>query len=760
MKQVSQSIKDGRIQVLEVPAPTLRPHGVLVRNSWSLISAGTERAKVETGQKSLLGKARSRPDQVAQVIAKVRRDGLLQTYQTVKARLEELNPIGYSTAGVVAAVGELAGAFKPGDRVACGGGEYANHAELVYVPGTLCVPVPDEVGLDEAAFATVGAIAMQGVRQSGAALGDRVAVVGLGLLGQLTVQLLRAAGCEVAGVDPDTARCSLATRFGAMAVVSSPGEAGVRSLLAASKGLGYDSVIITAATKDSTPVVFAGKIARDRGTVVVVGDVGMSIPRAPFYEKELTLKLSRSYGPGRYDPHYEELALDYPPGYVRWTEQRNMAEFIRLLAERRIDVQSLITHRYAIDGAPEAYALLAERGSGALGVLLEYPQRAAGPAAVPAAASATPAAAEATAAPPAASAAAPEAPTPPPEPARIWLAAPTPAVPKARGVGVSFLGAGNFATATLLPALAADHRFVPRGVYTISGLSARDVAERNHFAYCAGSPDELLADPDTAAVVIATRHASHAELAQKALRADKTVFVEKPLALSEDELAAVVDTQRETRGRLLVGFNRRFSPLTRKVGDGLAHRSSPATVLIRVNAGPIAPSHWIQRLEEGGGRIVGEVCHFVDLAAALAGTRATSVYAVSADPDKPAVLSDTLTITLTFLDGSVGTIVYAATGDTAYPKERVEAFCEGAVFVIDDFRSLTVTRSGRTHTEKLSRTDKGHAAEMRAFLDFAQGVEPLLTFSECVASTAATFKVIESLTTGRPVSVPRVMVEG
>lgn len=728
MKQVSQSLRDGRIQVLDVPAPTLRPHGVLVQTAWSLISAGTERAKVETGQKSLVGKARSRPDQVAQVVAKVRRDGLLQTYQTVKARLEEQNPIGYSSAGMVTTVGELAGGFKPGDRVACGGGEYANHAEVAYVPGTLCVAVPEEIGLDEAAFATVGAVALQGVRQSGATLGHRVAVIGLGLLGQITVQLLHAAGCEVAGVDPDSARCILAAAFGAGTVTSDSGGAGVQTLLAATAGLGYDAVILTAGTKDSGPVRLAGQIACDRGTVVVVGDVGMDIPRTLFYEKELTLRLSRSYGPGRYDPQYEELALDYPPGYVRWTEQRNMAEFIRLLTERRIDVRPLITHRFTIDAAADAYGMLSESGSGALGVLIEYPQTAAART---------------------------------PETDRIWVTTGDSATPtNGRGVGLSLIGAGNFATATLLPALSADGRVVKRGVYTTSGLSARDVADRHGFAYCASSVDDILTDAETAAVVIATRHASHAELAQHGLRAGKTVFVEKPLALTEEQLHAVVETQRATQGRLVVGFNRRFAPFTRKVVDGLACRHSPVAVLIRVNAGPIPATHWIQRLEEGGGRIVGEVCHFVDLAACLVGLRATTVYAVSADLHKAAALRDTLFITMTFPDGSVATVVYAATGDTAYPKERVEVFCEGAVMVIDDFKTLTTTRDGRTRTQRLFRTDKGHAAEIKAFLNLAQGMDSLLDFADCVASTAATFKVVESLTTGLPVSVPRVVVRG
>ncbi len=720
-------MKDGRVQVLDVPAPALRPHGVLVHTAWSLISAGTERAKVDLGQKSLLAKARNRPDQVAQVIEKVRRDGLLRTYRTVKTRLEEQSPIGYSCAGVVTAVGELAGGLKPGDRAACGGGDYANHAEIVYVPGTLCVPVPDEVGLDEAAFATVGAVALQGVRQSGAALGDRVAVIGLGLLGQLTVQLLLAAGCEVAGMDPDPTRCELAGRFGARLATSDDAASATRQLLAATAQHGYDAVIITAAAKNNGPVILAGKIARDRGSVVVVGDVGMGIPRSPFYEKELTLKLSRSYGPGRYDPMYEELALDYPFGYVRWTEQRNMAEFLRLVAERRVDVKSVVTHRIPVDEAADAYAITAQRDSGALGVLLEYSQTT----------------------------------QTQPEPARILVSRAAEKRAGEDGVGVSLLGAGNFATATLLPALSKDRRFVRRGVYTLSGLSARDVAERSRFAFCAGSPDEILSDPETAAVIIATRHASHADLAQKALRAGKTVFVEKPLALTEEDLEAVILAQHDTAGRLVVGFNRRFSPHTRAVVQELIHRTSPAAVLIRVNAGPIPPEHWTQRLEEGGGRIVGEMCHFVDLAACLVGDPVATVYAVSADPEKPLVLSDTLTATLSFLDGSVATILYAANGDTAYPKERVEVFCENEVMVIDDFKTLTICGGGRTSTKRLSQADKGHLAEMQSFLGLAQGLEvPELTFADCVASTAATFKVVESLTTGRPVAVPRVVEQG
>lgn len=721
MKQVSQAMKDGRIEVLDVPAPTLRPQGVLVRSAWSLISAGTEGAKVDLGQKSLLAKARCRPDQVGQVMDKVRSDGVLRTYRTVKARLEERSAIGYSSAGVVAQVGELAAGFTVGGRVACGGGDHASHAEYVYVPATLCVAVPEGVGTDEAAFATVGAVALQGVRQSGVTVGERVAVVGLGLIGLLTVQLLRAAGCEVAGADPDGGRCAAGTAFGAVAATAASGPIAAGELLAATGGLGYDAVIITAGSKSDEPIELAGHIARDRGTVVVVGDVGLRVPRAPFYEKELTLKLSRSYGPGRYDPLYEEMAIDYPAGYVRWTEQRNMAEFLRLVSQGRVDAKALITHRFVVDDAARAYDTVTDRGSGSLGVLLEYPGEE-------------------------------------PERPRMVIGRSAAGEPAVGAVGVGFLGAGNFATATLLPALAADPCFAPRGIYTPSGLSARDVAERSGFAFCAGSPDEVLGDPETRAVVIATRHSSHATLAVQALRAGTVVFVEKPLAITESELDEVVAAQMETGGTLTVGFNRRFAPHVRKMVAALARRSSPANIVLRVNAGAIPPTHWIQRPEEGGGRIVGELCHFVDLAACLVGAPAVRVYAAGADPHASPLLTDDLSVVLSFADGSLVTIVYAATGDTAYPKERIEAFWEGKVMVCDDFKRLSLTQGGRTRTTRAHQADKGHRAEVKAFLDLAAGRPASVpTFADCVASTAATFKVIESLTTGAAAAVPGIV---
>jgi predicted dehydrogenase/threonine dehydrogenase-like Zn-dependent dehydrogenase len=721
MKQVTQSMKDGRIEVLDVPPPSCRPQGILVRTAWSLISAGTEGAKVDMGQKSLIAKARSRPDQAKQVLAKVRQEGVLRTYRTVKTRLEEKNAIGYSSAGIVTEVGELAPGLAVGDKVACGGAEYANHAEYAYVPATLCARVPEGVSLDQAAFATVGAVALQGVRQSGVTVGDRVAVIGLGLLGQITVQLLRAAGCEVAGSDPDSVRCAMALKSGALIATSDSGSVAARRLSAATGELGYDAVIITAGTKSDGPVRLAGEICRDRGTVVVVGDVGMRVPRPPFYEKELTLKLSRSYGPGRYDPTYEEMAIDYPPGYVRWTEQRNMAEFLRLVAEGLIDMHPLISHRFAVDDAASAYATISG-GGGSLGVLLEYPGGE-------------------------------------PERSRIYVARAAGVPTPVGSIGVSFIGAGNFATSTLLPALAADPRFRAQGVCTPSGLSARDVADRAGFSYSTHSADEILADPDTRAVVIATRHESHASIAVQALEAGKVVFVEKPLAMTETELDEVLAAQLRTEGRLTVGFNRRFAVHTRRMLEALARRTTPANIVIRVNAGAIPPTHWIQRAEEGGGRIVGEVCHFVDLASCLAASRPTRVIALSAGAGKPPLLRDDLSVLLTFADGSVATVVYTSGGDTAYGKERVEVFNEGTVVMTDDFRRLALTWGGRVQVQRSTQMDKGHAAEMRAFLDLAAGSQPQeLTFADCVASMAATFKVVESLSLGSPVAVPDVSV--
>ena len=716
MKQVTQRLKDGIVHVAEVPPPGLTAHGVLVTNAYSLISAGTERTKIELGQSSLVEKARRRPDDVKRVLDRVRRDGLLSTYKTVQQRLEARAPLGYSSAGVVDSVGELVEGIRPGDRVACGGAGYANHAEVVYVPQNLCVPVPEGVELSQAAYATVGSIAMHGMRLAEIGLGDRVAVIGLGLLGQLACQIARAAGAVVLGLDVDPGRAELARAHGATATAVVGKDDVGAAAAAVSGGMGVDAVVITAGTSSSDPVIMAGEIARDRGTVVVVGDVGMDVPRALYYGKELTLRVSRSYGPGRYDVSYEEYGIDYPPGHVRWTERRNMAEFLALVASGAVRLDDVTTHVLPVDRAAEAFALVMGEGDGApLGVLLEY---------------------EAS------------------EDRRAPVdVAPRSSKPEGT-VGVGFVGAGNFATGTLLPALTAAGGVALRGVATAGGLSATDAAERYGFSFAAADPGEVIGDDDTDAVVVATRHSSHAEYVRAALEAGTHVFVEKPLALTRDEVDGVVEAWAAASGIVAVGFNRRYSPLTRRLLEHLDAVSGPRSIAIRVNAGALPPDHWTQQVEAGGGRIVGEVCHFIDLAQCLAGSRPTRVHATGAGNGKSAALQDSLVATVAFDDGSLASVVYTADGDTSYPKERVEVFCGGGVGVIDDFRSLSLVKGGREDTTSLTHTDKGHKAEMAAFVAAVRGTpDPVLTFGDVLASTLATLAVVESLGTGSAVEV-------
>ena len=670
----------------------------------------------------MLGKARKRPDDVRKVLAKVKREGLLNTYKMVMERLAEASPLGYSAAGVVSAVGDLAAGIAPGDRVACAGAGYANHAEWISVPANLCARVPDEVSLEDAAYTTIGAIALQGFRQSGAVLGDRVAVIGLGLLGLLTVQIARAAGCQVIGFDLDVSKTELAEECGAAKTGLLGRDNPEATVDRLTGGKGVDAVIITASTSSNQPLELAGLIARDRASVVVVGDVGLSFSRGPYYMKELNLRMSRSYGPGRYDPLYEEFGQDYPEGYVRWTERRNMEEFLRLVALKQVDLSKITTHRFAIDRAPEAYELVTGKSTERfIGVVLEYPQDAQ----------------DVTA------------------PLIKRGSAPT-----VRGdVGLGLIGAGNFVTATLLPALKRQPGVSLLGVSTASGLSAQDTVERHGFTYAADSPEQILDDPSVDAVVIGTRHDMHAGLVAKALVAGKTVFVEKPLAVTREELETVVDAWQGSTGDVMVGFNRRFSPLTQSVKSKVIQGGSASVIQCRVNAGTIPSDHWTQSLEQGGGRIVGEMCHFVDLCCYLAGSFPVKVHAFGLRNGKSPALQDSLVSSLVFANGAVASIVYVAEGDTAYPKELIEVFCGGRVMVIDDFRSSTIVSQGKTTRNKLSHIDKGHAKEMEAFINLARGhPSTTLTFPDAVSSTLATLSVVESLATGQAVDVARLVV--
>lgn len=718
VKQVTQTQRGGALATRDVPPPLLQAHGVVVETAFSLISAGTERSKVEVAKKSLLGKALARPDQVRLALDMVRQAGVAATYQKVSARLSSLSPLGYSSAGIVVYAGANAGDLRPGDRVACAGAGYANHSEYVYVPRNLCARVPSGVSLDHAAYATVGAIALQGVRQAGANLGEAVGVIGLGLLGLLTVQMLKASGCRVIGLDPDAVRRDLAVALGADAALA-PSDSGVEASARALAPGGLDAVILCAATSSSEPVRLAGTLCRDRARVVVVGAVGLEIPRSPFYEKELDVRMSRSYGPGRYDPEYEEQGRDYPIGYVRWTEGRNLDAFLDLLAQKRLDLDALTTHRFAIEEAERAYELLEnKRGEAYLGILLEY-----GPA-------------EGRA------------------PADAGLSVATAKPPVEGAIGVGVLGAGSFAQSMLLPHLARDKGVRLRSVATSSGLTARSVAERIGFERCESDPADVLADPGVGLVVIATRHDSHARLACQALAAGKSVFVEKPLALDEEQLDAVVEAWRAARDPfLMIGFNRRFAPLVNAMKSFLSASPEPMALHYRVNAGYVPATHWVQQPAVGGGRIVGEVCHFVDLLAFLCGSQPCEVFAMAL-PDGGRYSRDNLTATLRFGDGSVATITYVANGDRSVPKERLEVFSGGRAAWLDDFRTLTLAEGGRQRRER-SGQDKGHAAEMQALVAAVGAGRPSpVPFVEAVAASRATLAILQSLATGQPITLP------
>ena len=708
MKQVVQNFRDGELFVEDVPSPSLRPGGVLVATEYSIVSAGTERSKVDLARKNIVAKAIARPDQVRKVLATVRREGLASTFHKVMNKLDSLAPLGYSTSGRVVAVGAGCEQFAVGDLVACGGAGYANHAEVVWIPGNLCAPVPTGVDAADAAFATIGAIALQGVRQAEPRLGETVVVIGLGLLGQLTVQLLAASGCRVIGVDVDPWKIELARKAGAeRALLRS--EDVVAHTMDATRGRGADAVIITAATPNNDPFVLAGDLARDRAHVVLVGAVPIEIPRSPYYEKELDVRLSRSYGPGRYDAAYEEKGLDYPVGYVRWTENRNMEAFLDAVAAKQVRLGELLTHRFALDDAERAYDLLAGGGERFLAIALAYPTK--------------------------------------PAPPQLELIRGDRAV--ARGqVRVGFVGAGSFAGGTLIPLLADLRGVTLATVCTASGLSARDAAIRHTFAASTSDPEAVLGDPEINAVVIATRHDSHAALARDALGRNKAVFVEKPLALGRDELAEVMAATRKNPS-LMVGFNRRFSPHTERVRRAFAGRAGALMVMIRVNAGPILASSWIHDPAIGGGRLLGEGCHFVDLAGAIVGARPRSVRAVGVgSADAASKLRDNFTLVIEYADGSIATILYTSKGDVAFGKERVEVFGDGVAAVIDDFHTSTITRGGAVDKHR-TKQDKGHRDQLVRFVAMATlGGAPPIPLAELEASSLATIAALESLSLG------------
>ncbi len=710
MQQLTQKLKDGETKIVEVPFPQCGARMLLVRNHFSVISAGTEGATANSARKSLLAKARERPQQVKQVLDVLKKQGLVQTYRAVTKKLEAYSPCGYSSAGVVIGVGCEVTGFAPGDKVACAGVGYASHAEVVAVPVNLCVKLAPEANLADAAYNTLGAIAMQGVRQADLHLGDTVLVNGLGLIGQLAAQLCRASGCRVIGMDISTSAVKKAGRFLDLALErNQPGvEAAIDEFTG---GNGVDAVIIAAATSSLDPVNFAGKIARRRASVVILGAVPTGFDRNDYYKKELTLKMSCSYGPGRYDLDYEEKGIDYPVEYVRWTEKRNMEAFQQLLLAGKIDVSALTTHRFKFADAPQAYDMIVNKTEPFTGIVLEYdPDK------------------EVT--------------------SGTIAVAPAASVGVGAGIGVAFIGAGSYAQGNLLPNLPDKIRKVT--VLTNGGTTSRRVAERFGFTGCTDRESDIFENPEVNTVFIATRHDSHASYVIKALEHGKNVFVEKPLALTPGELEAVEKAWSNSGKQLMVGFNRRFAPLSaklkKKIGDG------PMSMLYRINAGNIPAGSWIQDAELGGGRIIGEGCHFIDYMSWICGSLPVRIYACGV-PDSHG-FNDTVNINIEFANGSTGVVAYYANGSKVLDKEYFEVHHAGCSAVLKDFRELKIF--GRRESKfKTFGQDKGQKVMVEAFFDrLRQGGEPLISFAELRAATLASFAVLDSLRDKSPVEIP------
>ncbi|MGA4844216.1 bi-domain-containing oxidoreductase [Streptomyces sp. G45] len=719
MKQVVQNYKSGELALLDVPVPGCKPGGVLVRSAYSLISTGTELMKVSEAGMSMLGKARSRPDQVAKVVQSVATNGVPATYRKVMGKLDSYTPLGYSLCGVVEQVGAGIDDVAVGDLVACAGNEHALHAELNWVPKNLYARVPDGLAPEHAAFGTVGSIALQGVRRGEPQLGDVALVIGLGLIGQLVVQLLAASGVRVVGVDPDPVRCDLAERLGA-AACGDPAAAAVEAAVAElTDGHGVDQVYLAAGGGSNQPVELAARLSRDRGRVVDIGKCRLDLPWNAYYEKELDVRFSRSYGPGRYDPEYELQGRDYPIGYVRWTERRNLACFLDLAARGRVDVEPLISHIADFDDAVETYQSLKDGGLKAVAVLFRYPEGA-------------------------------------PEAVAPAVAVPTVNVKRSPGrvaktpVRLAFVGAGNYATSMLLPHLAERDGVELSTVVTTTALSGANAQRKFGFARATTDLDAVLGDDSVDAVFVVTRHSSHAELTRKALLAGKTVFVEKPLALSEDELAGVLAAVEESgNDRLQVGFNRRFAPLLQEAKQRFGARGGPASLRYLVNAGRLEHGSWYLQQGTEGSRFAGEGGHFIDTASWLLDADPVSVYAVATSG------GEDLQVVLRYPDGSTATLSYVTTGPASLPKETLDLVADGRALRLDDFVRASVYARKRWVSSRLPKArDKGQNAELAAFVKAVRTGGPMpVPLRSLVATTAATLAVPVALAGGAPVTL-------
>jgi len=719
VKQILQNLKNGELIVEDVPMPALKPGGVLVKNHFSLISTGTEKTVVKFIQKNLIEKAKRRPDLVKEVLNKIRTNGVLSTYRTIMQRLNTHLPLGYSCAGEIIRVGEKVDCFNKGDLVACGGGGYASHAEICFIPKNLCVKIPENVSPKEAAFVALGAVAMQGIRVANLTSGEKVAVIGLGLIGQLTVQILNAYGFVVIGLDISEKQIKkafdLGLKYGAVI-----GRDEIEKLISfLTNGNGVDAVIIAASTKSNRPIELAGRICRERGRVSIVGDVGMSIPRKIYYEKELEIRVSRSYGPGRYDLNYEEKGTDYPIGYVRWTEKRNMEEFLRLISIGRVNVKAMISHIFKIEDALKAYELILENPSkeDISGVLLEY--------------------------------------NPKKEHKSIFLIDLSRKEKEHKDIlNVGLIGAGNFATNIILPNLKKIKNVNIRAIVDAKGERVKLPADKYGCEYITSDYKVILDDPKIDLIIIATRHNLHAKITIEALNKNKNVHVEKPLALNIHQLKDIIKVGSISKGRLMTGFNRRFAPFTIKAKEFFNNRKTPLMIYYRINAGYIPKENWVHDLEEGGGRIIGEVCHFVDFLQFLTDSNPEIVYATKISAQEPFIENDNFEIVIDFADGSRGIILYTSLGSKSASKEYIEIFADGRIMIIDNFKSGKCFIRNKFKRLWRFNQDKGHYKEFETFVNaILNGSPSPISMKEQIFATLVTFKILESVERKSPVKV-------
>lgn len=719
MKQLIQNFKTGELYVDELPVPNLSEAFVLVQNEYSLISAGTEKSTVKVAQSNLIGKAKQRPDLVAQVLQNIKKEGLSATLEKVRTKLDSLKALGYSTAGAVIASADTDAKFKVGDRVACAGQDYASHADIVSVPQNLVVKIPDNVSFEEASFTTLGAIALQGVRQANPTMGESVCVIGLGLLGQITCQLLNANGCRVFGIDVSPAMVTLAEKVSGANAMNRNDQDLITATETFTRGYGFDKIIITAAAPTNDPIELSAVIAKKKGQVIIVGAVKMDVPRDPhFYRKELELKMSCSYGPGRYDDKYEQLGQDYPHAYVRWTEQRNMEAFLDLVSLGRLKLKELITHVFDIDDAIKAYDLvLGKLQEPYLGILLKYPDH----------------------------------------PQKQVTTVPLPITkksPSSSPMTASFIGAGSFAQSYLLPHLKSAG-ITLNTVVTNTGINAKNVAQKFSFQHASTAADDVFAKDPEGIIFIASRHDSHGQYVMRALQENRNVFVEKPLCINEDEYVQLkpllLDPSRTAK--LMIGFNRRFSPLSIALKKSFDSIAEPKLINIRVNAGFIPKEHWIQQAKAGGGRIIGEMCHFIDLMQFFTDAQPVSVYAASlASNNAKEKNDDNIAIIVKFSDGSIGNLTYLANGDKAMPKENIEVFSGGKIGVINDFRNGALYANNKMQPVKAE--GKGHKQEVLAFLNaISQNEAEPISAESILYTTMTTFRIIDSLVTGMPQAI-------